>query len=126
MRRILGCAAAERVKLVGRSYQFRMRVPKRFAGVEARKEIYVSFKTGDIVAAHARAAELELKLDAAWEARLAGENPDFTSIVRYRQTLGFATSLAVCSLTANFPPVCLKFRPRIRRRLKRCLALSRG
>lgn len=80
----------KRIKLVERTYRFRMRVPKRFVEVETRKEIDLSLKTGDVLKAEARAAELEARLIALWEARLAGESPDYQAIVRYCQTLGYA------------------------------------
>ncbi|WP_282091304.1 DUF6538 domain-containing protein [Epibacterium ulvae] len=78
-----------RIKLVGKYYQFRMRVPKRFAEVESKKEITASLKTDSELQAKISAAKLEEKLLAMWQARLAGENPDYQAILKYCQTLGY-------------------------------------
>jgi integrase len=79
-----------KIKLVGRSYQFRMRVPKRFSSVEDRREIYASLKTASLLDAEAKAAKFERELIAMWEARAAGESPDYEAILAYCQTMGHA------------------------------------
>jgi|GEM_PF-5282246 len=76
--------------MVGRTYRFRMRVPKRFAVVERRKEIDLSLKTSDLLHAEAKGLELEKSLQSMWEARMAGQNPDYEAIVKYCQAMGFA------------------------------------
>ncbi|MFS4580388.1 DUF6538 domain-containing protein [Phaeobacter sp. C3_T13_0] len=79
-----------RVKLVGRTYRFRMRVPKMFREVEPRNEVDISLKTPDLLVAEAKARKFEKELVAMWEARMAGEDPDYDAIVKYCQAMGFA------------------------------------
>jgi len=69
--------------MVGRTYRFRMRAPKRFAVVERRKEIDLSLKTSDLLHAEAKGLELEKSLQSMWEARMAGLNPDYEAIIKY-------------------------------------------
>ncbi|WP_416368606.1 DUF6538 domain-containing protein [Tritonibacter mobilis] len=103
-----------------------MRVPKRFHAVEDRKEIFASLKTGDLLKAEARAAELEQRLIAMWEARLAGENPDFQSIVRYCQTLGFAYKPFDQQSDAEFLARMIEVRPQEREHARALLGTVQG
>lgn len=58
----------------GGIWHLRMRVPKRFASIEARGEIHHSLYTGDAREADARLAVVERQLIADMDAKLAGRN----------------------------------------------------
>ncbi|WP_157891267.1 DUF6538 domain-containing protein [Phaeobacter porticola] len=63
---------ANHVELRGRTYYFRVRVPKEFADVEPLAEINRSLKTRDPTEAAARAATVRMALFAEWQAKRAG------------------------------------------------------
>ncbi|HEY9038142.1 MAG TPA: DUF6538 domain-containing protein [Roseovarius sp.] len=64
------------LELRGKTYYFRMRVPKEFADVEPLREINRSLKTRDRLEAEARCANVRLALFTEWRARRAGRVAD--------------------------------------------------
>lgn len=64
------------LELRGKTYYFRMRVPKEFADVEPLREINRSLKTRDRLEAEARCANARLALFTEWRARRAGRAAD--------------------------------------------------
>ena len=80
--------------LRGKTYFLRMRVPKRFAEVETRKQVYVSLKTDSASEAKNRAARAWQEMLNGWEAQLAGDfklaDHLFAEAKKEAQRLGFA------------------------------------
>ena len=68
------------IHLRGSTYHLRRRVPKRYAGVEERKIVYVSLKTDSLTEARRKEEEVWNNLVAQWEALLRGD----TDIARER------------------------------------------
>lgn len=97
--------------LRGRNWWFRMRVPKRWAPVEPRREVVLSLKTGDLGKAEVLAAKMESELTALWEARTAGTGDvaSYQKLVTLAQTMGFSyrstEDLGVSELVARLEAV---------------------
>ncbi|MBK1634811.1 DUF6538 domain-containing protein [Rhodovulum adriaticum] len=72
-------ACVDGIERRGRVYYMRIRVPKRYAEVEPRREINRSLKTCDQTEARARFAVAIKALKADWEARLAREEDGSTT-----------------------------------------------
>ena len=60
----------------GKVYWLKRRVPKRYASVEARKEIWRSLKADSPAAAKQKAEAVCSELIEGWEARLAGRSDE--------------------------------------------------
>lgn len=63
----------------GGTWHLRMRVPRRYASVERRRELHRTLHTGDEREANARLAVVERQVIAELDARLAGRDPVATS-----------------------------------------------
>jgi len=78
----------------GSKYYLRKAVPKRFADVDSRKEVWVSLKTDSASEAKNRAKRAWQEMVNGWEAKLAGDfklaNHLFSEAKREAQRLGFA------------------------------------
>lgn len=70
------------------------RVPKRFAGIEARRHVFTALGTDRMDDARARAIEVERLQDLAWSARKAGHDGDaerfFDALRAVAESRGFA------------------------------------
>jgi len=67
-----------RITLRGSTWHLRRRVPTRFAGVEPRREVWISLKTDSHQLASKKAPAVWDSLIAGWEAQLAGRSEDAT------------------------------------------------
>lgn len=67
-----------RITLRGSTWHLRRRVPTRFAGVEPRREVWISLKTDSHQLATKKAPAVWDSLIAGWEAQLAGRSEDAT------------------------------------------------
>ncbi|SLN55191.1 hypothetical protein ROJ8625_02757 [Roseivivax jejudonensis] len=79
----------------GRVYYMRIRVPKRFAEVEARREVNQSLRTQDYPDAKARFAVKRQALLREWEARLSSAGActsadNYTAAMSLLDSLGFS------------------------------------
>jgi integrase len=68
-------------------WYLKRRVPRRFAGVEPRPEIWKSLKTDSLTAAKIKSEKIWLELVEGWEARLGGKTEDSTARFRAAQAL---------------------------------------
>jgi len=79
-----------RITLRGSTWHLRRRVPTRFAGVEPRREVWISLKTDSHQLATKKAPAVWDSLIAGWEAQLAGQSEDAT--VRFEAVRAIAAS----------------------------------
>lgn len=80
------------IKLRGKTYGLRWRVPARYSGVEKRQRVYVSLKTADPVEARLRAPAAKADLIDAWE-RALGRQVEETVAGRFARLVELAGSL---------------------------------
>lgn len=79
-----------RITLRGSTWHLRRRVPTRFAGVEPRREVWISLKTDSHQLASKKAPAVWDSLIAGWEAQLAGRSEGAT--VRFEAVRAIAAS----------------------------------
>jgi hypothetical protein len=91
--------------LRGSTYYLRKVVPKRFAEVESRKEVWVSLKTDSLSEAKSRAKRAWQETLNGWEAKLAGDfklaDHLFAEAKRNAQRLGFDYKSPLLNVTEN-------------------------
>lgn len=80
------------IKLRGKTYGLRWRVPARYSDVEKRKRVYVSLKTADLAEAKLRAPAAKADLIEAWE-RALGRAEEETVAGRFRRLVDVARGL---------------------------------
>ena len=100
--------------LRGNTYFLRMRVPKRFAEVETRKQVYVSLKTDSASEARNRAGRAWQEMLNGWEAKLAGDfklaDHLFAEAKKEAQRLGFAYKPAADVAQLPMPELARRIR----------------
>ena len=79
-----------RITLRGSTWHLRRRVPTRFAGVEPRREVWISLKTDSHQLASKKAPAVWDSLIAGWEAQLAGRSED--AAVRFEAVRAIAAA----------------------------------
>ena len=84
----------------GKVYWLKRRVPKRYAGIEARKEIWRSLKTDSPAAAKQKAEAVWSELIEGWEARLAGRSDEAEERFAAAQDLAAARGVRFLSARA--------------------------
>ena len=84
----------------GKVYWLKRRVPKRYASVEARKEIWRSLKTDSPAAAKQKAEAVWSELIEGWEARLAGRSDEAEERFAAAQDLADARGVRFLSARA--------------------------
>lgn len=80
------------IKLRGKTFCLRWRVPARYRVVEKRERVWVSLKTRDATEARLRAPAAKADLIEAWE-RALGRVPDESSSARFDRLVEIAGSL---------------------------------